>query len=131
LARLKAHEFLLIHRLYKSDKTGRTIDPKWTRLSFPPRWRYDVLRVLDYFRDCDAEKDERMLDAVEILLSKEKNGRWPLQSKHPGRVFFDMEKPGETSRWNTLRSMRVLNWWNGLQVDQDPNPIDKKWIRDL
>ncbi len=113
LARRKAHEFLLKHRLFKSDRTGRVIDPKWTRLSFPPRWRYDILRVLDYFRDCNADKDHRMTEAIEILLLKEKKGRWPLQTKHPGRVFFDLEKPGESSRLNTLRALRVLRWWNG------------------
>jgi len=110
-ARLRAHDFLLAHRLYKSDRTGRIIDPKWTRLSFPPRWRYDILRVLEYFRDCRAQKDERMTDAIGVLLSKEKDGRWPLQSNHAGRVFFEMEKPGEVGRWNTLRALRVLNWW--------------------
>jgi hypothetical protein len=116
VARLKAHEFLLVHHLYKSDKTGRIIDPKWTRLSFPPRWRYDILRALDYFRECNAEKDSRMLDSIGILHSKEKNGQWPLQSKHAGRVFFDMERTGQASRWNTLRASRVLKWFNNLPV---------------
>jgi hypothetical protein len=31
-----------------------------------------------------------------------------LQAKHSGLVYFDMEKPGKPSRWNTLRAMRVL-----------------------
>jgi hypothetical protein len=118
-ARRKAHEFLFIHRLFKSDTTGEIIDPKWTRLSFPPRWRYDILRVLDYFQDCSGEKDDRMTEAIDILLTKEKNGCWPLQSKHAGRVFFEMEKPGLPSRWNTLRSLRVLNWWERKRDKKD------------
>lgn len=34
-----------------------------------------------------------------------------LQNKHSGETHFDMEKPGEPSRWNTLRALRVLRWW--------------------
>mgnify|MGYP006285135607 CR=1 FL=1 len=42
-------EFMLLHRLYRSDHTGEIIDKKFLMLSFPSRWRYDVLRALDYF----------------------------------------------------------------------------------
>lgn len=53
--------------------------------------------------------DPRMDDALRLLCAKRKtDGRWPLQAKHPGAVHFDMEKPGQPSRWNTLRALRVL-----------------------
>ncbi|MBR9998596.1 MAG: hypothetical protein KFF73_06480 [Cyclobacteriaceae bacterium] len=74
-ARKKAHEFLLIHHLFRSDRTGKIINPKWTRLPFPQRWYYDTLRALDYFRDCNAGKDQRMAEAIEVLMSKEKDGQ--------------------------------------------------------
>lgn len=106
-----AREFLLEHRLFRSHRTGQVVDPKMTRLSFPPRWRYDILRVLDHFQDCRAPADERCADAITILRNKEKNGRWPLQQRHSGRIFFEMEKPGQPSRINTLRALRVLQWW--------------------
>jgi hypothetical protein len=85
-----------------------------TRLSFPPRWRYDVLRALDYFRQCGAEADERVEDAVELVFKKRRlDGTWPLQNRHPGRSYFEMEKVGQPSRWNTLRALRVLRWYRG------------------
>jgi len=111
-ARLRAHEFILQHRLYKSDKTGKQIKPQFTRITFPPRWYYDILRALDYFQDCKAEKDSRFQDAVEVLIRKQRNGLWPMQSPHPGKVHFILEKTGAASRWNTLRALRVLRWWN-------------------
>lgn len=102
-------EFLLCHKLYKSDKTGEIIDKRWTMLSFPSRWRYDILRALLYFADTKHPYDSRMEDAMKILLSKRKiTGRWPVQAKHPGEVHFDMESIGKESRWNTLRALRVL-----------------------
>jgi hypothetical protein len=105
-----AEEFLLMHHLFKSDKTGEIIDKKWTMLSFPSRWQYDILRALVYFVDSGKPYDPRMDDALNVLISKRrKNGTWPVQAKHPGLVHFDMEKTGGSSRFNTLRALRVLN----------------------
>lgn len=108
-AKKDGEEFLLMHRLYKSDKTGEIIDKKWTMLSFPSRWCYDILRALLYFTDSGAPYDPRMDDALDIIQSKQKaDGTWPVQAKHPGQVHFDIEKTGEPSRFNTLRALRVL-----------------------
>lgn len=110
-ARNRAHDFLLMHHLFRSDKTGEIIDQKMTRFSFPPRWKYDVLRALDYFQEINAPHDPRFCDAITLLRKKEKNGRWPLQQKYSGLVYFDMEQVGKASRINTLRALRVLKWW--------------------
>jgi hypothetical protein len=83
-----------------------------TRMTFPHRWRYEFIRALDYFRACNAPRDERMSDAIELLQKKQKqDGRWLLNSGMSGRKYFDLETAGQPSRWNTLRALRVLNWW--------------------
>ncbi|MFZ5880895.1 MAG: hypothetical protein ACOY0R_16125 [Chloroflexota bacterium] len=111
--RERGHEFLLAHRLYKSHRTGQVFDAKMTSMPFPPRWRYDFIRVLDYFQACDAPRDERMCDAIGLLQKKQKaDGRWLMNSGMTGRKFFDLEEAGKPSRWNTLRAMRVLRWWD-------------------
>lgn len=74
-----------------------------TGLSFPPRWYYDILRSLEYFRNVGTRYDERMDGSIEIILKKRrKDGTWALQQKHRGKVHFDMEMPGKPSRWNTF-----------------------------
>ncbi len=110
-ARAKAHEFLLQHHLFRSDKTGKVVDERMTRFSFPPRWRYDVMRALDYFSLIHHPHDPRFCDAIQILRKKEKNGRWPMQARHSGLDFFVLEKAGSPSRINTVRAMRILKWW--------------------
>ncbi len=111
--RERGHEFLLAHRLYKSHTTGKVFDAKMTTMPFPPRWKYDFIRALDYFRACDAPRDERMSDAIELLQKKQrKDGLWPMNSGMSGLKYFDLEKAGQPSRWNTLRALRILNWWN-------------------
>ncbi len=107
-----AHEFLLLHRLYRSHRTGEVADPAFASIHFPPRWRYDFLRALDYFQWVDAPRDERMTDAIELLNSKRlADGRWKQGQNWAGRVFFEMEPVGQPGRWNTLRGLRVLRWW--------------------
>jgi hypothetical protein len=113
---LQAQEFILQHRLFRSDHTGEVIDKRFLLLSYPPRWYYDVLRALDYFRAAGTPYDPRMADAFEILVNKRRSdGRWPLQGKHPGQTHFEMEPGGKPSRWNTLRTLRVLRYY-GVEV---------------
>jgi len=108
----KGIEFLLVHRLFMSHKTSKIVDGKMTRFSFPTRWRYDVLRALDFLQGYNVPKDERMNEAFELVLKRrDKDGKWKLQNRHSGKTFFEMEKVGKPSRWNTLRALRVLKWW--------------------
>lgn len=117
VAEARAREFFLDHKLYRSHRTGDIVHPTFTRFSFPPRWHHDVLRTLDYFQSSGAPYDERLEDPIEIVVRKRgKDGRWRLQNRHPGKVYFEMEKVGQSSRWNTLRALRVLKWWD--KVDQ-------------
>lgn len=105
----EAVEFILAHRLFMSDHTGKIIRKDFLKLSFPSRWKYDILRALDYFRYAGLPWDERMSPSIEVLLKKRnKNGSWNMQAAHPGKVHFVMEKAGTPGRWNTLRCLRVL-----------------------
>lgn len=105
----EGREFLLRHRLFKSDRTGLIIRQDFLRLSYPPRWKYNILRALDYFRASGAPWDPRMSDAVAELVSRRRaDGRWLLASAHRGETHLTMETAGQPSRWNTLLALRVL-----------------------
>jgi len=108
----RGREFLLKHRLFRSDRTGDIIKPAFTRFAFPPRWHYDILRALDYFQAADAPRDRRLAEAIDIVRgSRREDGRWLLQHAYRGKTFFALERVGAPSRWNTLRALRVLQWW--------------------
>jgi hypothetical protein len=114
-AQARGREFLLAHRMFRSHRTGEIIKPVFVKLSFPPRWHYDILRGLDYFQAVRAPYDERLTDAIDTLRGyRDGNGRWPLQQRYGGKVYFEMERLGGASRWNTLRALRVLNWWESV-----------------
>ena len=110
-------EFILQHRLFLSDRTGKIIQPGFLKLAFPCRWRYDILRAMDYLRDAGREFDRRMQPAFEVILRKcRKDGTWT-SSKHQGQTHFDMEISGRPSRWNTLRALRVLEYYRKSLLD--------------
>ncbi|MCU1551529.1 MAG: hypothetical protein JWR36_2089 [Glaciihabitans sp.] len=112
-ARLRGQEYLLERRLLRRLSTGEVIDPNWTLFSYPTRWHYDVLRALDYFRSVGDAPDDRVAEAIDVVVQRRgDDGRWRLQNTYPGAVHFDMEEGDDNpSRWNTLRAMRVLDWY--------------------
>ncbi len=119
-ARLRGQEYLLERKLFRSLSTGKVIDRDrksgrdWREFSFPTRWHYDVLWGLDYLRKARADPGERAAEAIDLVAGKQhEDGRWPLDNAHAGKVHFDMEGGrGTASRWNTLRSLRVLDWYS-------------------
>ena len=113
-AQRRGREFLLVHRLFRSHRTGEVIKPVFLRLSFPPQWHYDVLRALDHFQAVGAPRDARLSDGIELLRRKRRpDGSWVLENRYRGKDWFQMERLGARSRWNTLRALRVLRWWEG------------------
>lgn len=113
-ARLRGQEYLLERRLLRRLTTGEIIDPNWLRFSFPNWWHYDVLRGLDYMRRARVTPDERVTEAIELVMSKRgADGRWLLENQHPGTMPIEVDEgEGLPSRWNTLRALRVLDWYS-------------------
>ncbi len=111
-AERNAQELLLAHHLFRSDKTGDVIREDFTKMSYPHRWFYDFLRGLAYFARVHAPHDPRLQDAIDLLYKyRDSTGRWHNQKRHSGKIFFNLETGREPSRWNTLRALRVLRWW--------------------
>jgi hypothetical protein len=112
-ARRRGEEYMLERRLFRRKSTGEVIDPDWLKFSFPTWYFYDVLRGLEYLRDADIKPDERIAEAIEVVEgNRDADGQWPLQNVHAGEAHFQMDEgEGQPSRWNTLRALRVLDWF--------------------
>jgi hypothetical protein len=118
-ARLRGQEYLLERRLLRRRSTGQVIErdrkgnSSWTRFAFPTWWHYDVLRGLEFLRSAGVMPDERMAEAIERVGSKrDGDGRWLLETQHPGVMPIETDEgQGRPSRWNTLRALRVLRWY--------------------
>jgi hypothetical protein len=112
VAQVRGRAFFLRHQLYKSHRTGQVAIRGSTRFPQLPQWHFDVLRGLEHFVDAGAEQDERLADAIAVVRrARRADGRWSTYAGYPGRTWFKLEEPGP-SRWNTLRVLRVLDWWS-------------------
>jgi hypothetical protein len=112
-ARRRGEEYLLERAIFRRRSTGDVADPAFLELAFPPRYHYDVLRALDYFRAADVRPDPRMSEAVHVIESRRQpDGRWLLDRAYDEALAVPVGEPvGEPSRWNTLRALRVLRWY--------------------
>jgi hypothetical protein len=116
-ARKRGENYLLERRMFRSLRTGKVIDKRWLRFSFPTFWHYDVLRGLDYLRNAGIKPDSRVGEAIKIVMARRhQNGRWPLNLLHPEHIPLEMETAvGRASRWNSLRALRVLRWYSNAK----------------
>ena len=107
----KAIAFLLFNRLFVDDP-----DKRFRKLSYPYRYRYDLLRVLEYFASQHIPYDPRMQPALEWLQAKQKkDGLWYLENQHKGNVHFTMEEVGKPSRFITLKALTILRYFDNFE----------------
>ena len=117
----RGQAYLLDRRMLRRLSTGELVNPDYSLFSFPTGYHYDALRGLEHLRAAGVAPDARVAEAIDLVLSKrDADGRWPLENIHEVELVnarlrdldFDMdEREGRPSRWNTLRAMRVLDWY--------------------
>jgi len=122
--RKEGEEFLLCHRLFKSDKEDRIINPAFLSNHWPYHWHYDVTRALEYFVKSNHPHDDRMNDALDWIVSQGENGIWPLSPRYSGHYFFLMDKASERRKIATLRAWNILDKYR-------PEEGSRKWVHDL
>jgi hypothetical protein len=117
----RGKEYLLERRMLRRLSSGELIDTAFKLFSFPIGYHYDALRGLDFLRAAGVTPDARVAEAIDLVRSKrDAEGRLPLENPHESELVdarirdleFDMdEREGRPSHWNTLRAMRVLDWY--------------------
>ncbi len=106
----RGSEFLLKHRLFKADHHNyKLINQSWLTLGFPWFYGYNILRGLDVLTKLGYVADERLEDAIQVLLQKrQSDGTWILESTPAGRMQTNIEAKGKPSKWITMIALRVL-----------------------
>jgi len=102
-------EYMLKHHIYKrSHNLSKVSKPGWLRLGFPLMYQTDVLELLGILTSLGC-KDERLQDAVDLVLSKQDGeGKWLLESTFNGRFQTNIEQKGNSSKWITLNALKAL-----------------------
>lgn len=118
-ARRSAEDYLLERQLFRRKSTGKPIEgdrksgSDWLSFAYPCWWHYDLLHGLDYMRQAGLKPDHRLDRAIQVLLQKRtSDGKWLLDTCYPGSMPLEFgETEGQASRWNTLRALRVITWY--------------------
>lgn len=88
---------------------GSKVSANWFKLGFPSGYVADFLQNLEVLVDLGRGRDDRLANAVRLLLSRQdEGGRWPNQYAYNGKTWGDIERQGAPSKWVTLRACRVL-----------------------
>jgi len=86
-------------------------EPAHRRLIFPYRYRYSLLRVMEFLAECRFLPGSESLPPalIEWLRKKRgKDGLWSLEGTYPGKVHFLYEPLHQPSRMITLKAMGIL-----------------------
>ncbi|MCE5189992.1 MAG: hypothetical protein LLF75_12545 [Eubacteriales bacterium] len=106
----RAIEFLLKNGLFMQNA-----DPRFRKLAYPYRYRFDLLRILEFFATERTAYDPRMRPAIAWLIDKQKSdGLWYLEHQHKGNVHFVLEEIGKPSRLITLKALLILEYFRQL-----------------
>src|SRR5213083_815368 len=122
-------EFLLMHRIYKSDHHHWKHSLAFaTTLHFPMYYYYDALHGLRVLAKLGYGDDERVRDAVHLILSKRSpDGKWLLEgdwSREPEaqenkrKALVDVEQLWKPSKWVTLNCFRALTATGDLVISR-------------
>jgi len=113
-------EFLLMHHLFKADHHNyKVIKQSWLKLGFPWFYGYNILRGLDILTKLGYIEDERLDDAVQVLLQKRgQDGKWILESTPKNKMQANVETVGKPSKWITLITLRALKRLHKLDNEE-------------
>ena len=95
------------HRFTRTESCSRAVC-SCTSLSSPSG---------HYLRNAGVKPDCRVDEAIQIVIQRRyQNRRWPLNLLHPEEIPLKIEiEVARASRWNTLRALRVLRWYNSAR----------------
>jgi hypothetical protein len=81
----------------------------WLRFQFPLHYNSDLLEVLWTMARLKVKRNPVIEQGVEQLLSLQTpKGTWVMKDSLNGKMWIDIEKKGQPSRWLTLRACEIL-----------------------
>jgi hypothetical protein len=84
------------------------VSSTWFKFGFPMSYWSDVLETTTVLVELGYGKDSRLNRAFKYILDKQdEHGRWLLENTL-NRMWVEIEKKKEPSKWVTLRALRVL-----------------------
>jgi len=88
---------------------GSGINSSWFKYGYPLGYVTDVLQNLEALSALGHAQNPKLDNSLKLVLSKQNNnGQWLMRYSYNGKMWVDIEKKGNPSKWVTLRALRVL-----------------------
>jgi hypothetical protein len=88
---------------------GNRPSSSWFKFGYPIGYITDVLENLEVLAALGQAENPKLANALDLVISKQnQQGRWLLEHTYNGKMWVDIEKKGQPSKWVTLRALRVL-----------------------
>jgi hypothetical protein len=102
--------FLLDRDLSRADYPyTERINSSWFSFGFPLSFRSDILETTLTLTNLGYRQDLRLDNAIQFILTKrDKDGKWIMEKSLNGKMWADIEKKGQPSKWITLRALLTL-----------------------
>jgi len=100
-------------------KKTKSFNPKpgWLKFGYPLHYNSDVLESMRSLLDAGVKDDKRMNDALDVIQqAAEPDGRWKMKFSLNGKMWIDIEKRGQPSKWITYHALRVMNNYRQISI---------------
>ena len=88
----------------------------WTKFGFPLSYTSDALDAMKALVSAEIKYDPRMKDALDLIKSKQVNGKWINEKQYKSPMYTTIEPYQAESKWVTLHALEVLKFYEGLKI---------------
>lgn len=107
----RAVRTLLSRQLVFVQGTHIPIHPSFLEHHFPPRWKYDYLRILEFLARIKYPYHPNMQPSLDVLMRHLKKGKLTKGTTISGRTHFTLENE-KFGRFNTFRAYMILKQYH-------------------
>lgn len=105
-------EYILTKNLFRSVRTKEIIHQDMLIFPFPYGWKYDILRALTIMAELKFDYDERMKEALNIIIERlDEFGRIKANRKPQGLHHVLYTKANHYCPFNTQRTLYVIKFY--------------------
>lgn len=88
--------------------------PGWLRFGYPLSYNSDLLEALAALMEIGEPRQPEFDEAIGVVeAAADGEMRWTMRNTLNGKMYADVERKGQPSKWLTLRALRVLDWAAG------------------
>ncbi len=102
--------------LKNNPNMKRIVKHGWTKFGFPHSYASDALDAMKALVSAEVKYDPRMKDALDLIKSKQVNGKWFNEKQFKSPMYTTIEQYLMESKWITLHALEVLKFYEGLKI---------------